>query len=1321
MEVLGKITDSLPLNSPSGSWRKAKNIVLTKNRQSIANEDGFQLCSIVNGNLIGKITLPEGAVIFSVDGIYSEIGLFINDTYIPKLRTVTLGFDINFPIEGVYQYNYNQELIIGWTDFNKTIKILNLTNLPFALTPALELVNPSQITLAELNPLFSMPKFDLVQENNGGGVLPEGSIYLALAYYINDNDLTNISILSNPIPVFKSSTRDYTNAPRVYKVSYPDFDHPSHPSHRFPTYYNPQAGVSYNGSDVYSTGNNEYPANSYLDSNYINTFNPSMVAENVNYDSGTSDYGSSTLPKSFNIRISNLDTNYSKFILYTIVKTKDGTTAYKYSDFTIGSSTFDFLLSSVGIEQVVLDDILIPKSTDVLTCKTMTSFEKRLYLGNIKSRPILDFQKYANNIKVNWIDNNLTNDVANGNIDDHYYNSALLCFDSRTFTPFEVYGFNIHFVYKDGTVTEGYHIPGREANSGDKDVFSTISDASDCELEIADSNTKRFHLRDTSTRVGNFQLGYWENKDELYPNLPTSEIWDSTGQIGTLSGTNVRHHRMPTHRTLYNSTTIGAVMNKTILLKFSNIYIPTDIANQVQGFFISYNKRTIENSLILGESLTLNKNSLTDEIASYQRNDDDLRFYDYDLIRKKPAISPTYIKIVSNQTFALSMEDRLDSTTTSYALLPEDKDSCLKILLNHYADIDNYSIPDLTTDIGYGNNQPGNATCTECIMIKISKVNNTSIQYTGLRNYAVNFPLTCQLVQNLYNVYGPYGEQSTVRLSEMIPINGSNTYDTSNISNGDTYLTRQLFLEVGGFRFNNPYKTENKQGLYTWLRVSTVYSKTNYGFICCPTPALDYSSAYNYPYQFIKSIATIDTPYLIEEKVQQTLGGTPQSPIQKYMVQVINYNEALNSINDIIDDGTFNPIKKDVRINPFIIRKSIIQQSESLVIGWRSFLANDYYEMNRDKGEIWKLSSYQRMLLIHQKFSLYYAPIKDIMTAPSSGNTTEIYLGTGDIFDRPPFEAITTDEGVCGCQSQFATFVCEYGYFSIDLQKGQVFLFNGKLNRLSDKGLMNELREVIQTAPTDVDNPYLNKGFSAGYDYQNKRILFTLNNKNDDGKITYFTYSYSCEYEFWVSLHDYNPCAYIFNRKGLYSLSTLNNGIYKNNVPGIKGIYYTSDIYPFEIDILYNTKVNGKQVISNSTIDKTLYCLFWQTLVQDLQGNTYFKDTITSVCVYTNSQSTGIINVKEKNPIWFNGNGRELDEGWYYNDLRDVVKDRNIFIHDNRGNINLNNISTSLPWFKKSKIISKFMIVKLSYDNVSQRDIYLSNIQFLDRIISDRI
>ena len=187
----GLFRDGTRVKTPPSMWEFARNILLGKGFQSISNEYGFELEAIIPGILIGIISANEETVIYSVDGGFSCIGIIKSDNptvYIPKIRSVYFGFKVNRPIEGVFYYNHNKELIVVWCDGvfldSNTPKLLNLTDMDLLLTPLLELVNPTDIDNVNL---FNSTQEGLCKITYGVNIaLPLDIVYVTWTYIQND-------------------------------------------------------------------------------------------------------------------------------------------------------------------------------------------------------------------------------------------------------------------------------------------------------------------------------------------------------------------------------------------------------------------------------------------------------------------------------------------------------------------------------------------------------------------------------------------------------------------------------------------------------------------------------------------------------------------------------------------------------------------------------------------------------------------------------------------------------------------------------------------------------------------------------------------------------------------------------------------------------------------------------------------------------------------------------------------------------------------------------------------------------------------------------
>jgi hypothetical protein len=156
-EFKGMSRDTQRVKTPTGMWEFARNILLRKGFNSISNEYGNEKYKELPGIEIGRIPANEKTVIFTTDGVYSYI--IVQDTvnvdstnYEPTniiIKSKYLGFKKHRPIEGIFMYNFNKELIIVFCDGNQedsnTPKLINLDKLNVELNSELELINPDDI------------------------------------------------------------------------------------------------------------------------------------------------------------------------------------------------------------------------------------------------------------------------------------------------------------------------------------------------------------------------------------------------------------------------------------------------------------------------------------------------------------------------------------------------------------------------------------------------------------------------------------------------------------------------------------------------------------------------------------------------------------------------------------------------------------------------------------------------------------------------------------------------------------------------------------------------------------------------------------------------------------------------------------------------------------------------------------------------------------------------------------------------------------------------------------------------------------------------
>ena len=209
----------------------------------------------------------------------------------------------------------------------------------------------------------------------------------------------------------------------------------------------------------------------------------------------------------------------------------------------------------------------------------------------------------------------------------------------------------------------------------------------------------------------------------------------------------------------------------------------------------------------------------------------------------------------------------------------------------------------------------------------------------------------------------------------------------------------------------------------------------------------------------------------------------------------MKYNKNYSTTNDIKPAFPL-PVKGRQTDFPTRTHRSAKNDTTSLIDNYRIFLANQFKDLPKNRGDLWKLSSFNNLLYFHMEESLYAAKGKQSM---SMKDGSEAFVGSGDIFQQDPDEVIQAEGGFGGTQSQYAALTTRYGYFFVDQLSRKVFLMKDKLSEISGLGMEGWFRDNMETVLADydfptscgVDNPIVGFGFHSIYDPKYKRIILT--------------------------------------------------------------------------------------------------------------------------------------------------------------------------------------------------------------------------------------
>lgn len=337
------------------------------------------------------------------------------------------------------------------------------------------------------------------------------------------------------------------------------------------------------------------------------------------------------------VKITEIDQTFDEFELVILAQINGETIArrvgyYSTNQGTIYIDTLSNEMPTVPINQIVVRTEPIEKSDSMYQVNNYA-----LRIGAY-SKFKFNYQIQANNIISKW--------VAVEYPADYYRKGG----NNTGYMRDEQYAFFIRWIYNTGEKSESYHIPGRAAEPGDKDLvigsdaFETLNGISVLNWQV--QNTGRIEDRTQSTLpdggriIATGKMGYWESTEKYPDDKPN--IW------GTLCGQPIRHHKFPdetcdtsgVNRVLDTFTQGG---NNIVILgvKFENITHPLDNYGRpitsIVGYEILRGSRQ-GNKTIIGKGMFNNMRSYTlPEDVGTERL---FQNYPFNDLREDPYLTP---------------------------------------------------------------------------------------------------------------------------------------------------------------------------------------------------------------------------------------------------------------------------------------------------------------------------------------------------------------------------------------------------------------------------------------------------------------------------------------------------------------------------------------------------------------------------------------------------------------------------------------------------------------------------------------------------------
>ena len=660
-------------------------------------------------------------------------------------------------------------------------------------------------------------------------------------------------------------------------------------------------------------------------------------------------------------------------------------------------------------------------------------------------------------------------------------------------------------------ISSGYNLPGIFYVPPIIDDYVTngltagdISPAG--EIYSINSDSKVFHAFDCGE--GNLlapplKLGFWENADETYDNTTDWDVKDSSGSnTASFKNQKIRHHKMPGPENIQQSAEIYQTAN--LGLKISNIILPAELENEIDKIKIYYAKRTNLNRSVLGQSLIIHdfyltydgQDRLEEGVFSLSFNNS-MEFYsDYspsvsrfmyrqlNRFRMSPfdisssnldVSSATHFKAFKNVSTQLdywgSVGTSAWNNNASPGNDPRAADARFYCFEESVADQKKSSYirrftnaklteslpiynPDSTWTTGSGHHPPNaglldftydtthylGETC-----VSIETANNIEANcYSG--NQQLNFTLPsedpydssilkgniCSLKPNMYPSY---------YTQELVDTGYIETLDASAFSTGfdpsSHFYGGDTFQSLDSYRSASDLVYAYNQGYFT---PSTIY--TSMQFITLYSAYLETVSNVNYKHQ---GTGTYDIYYPKSDYI--SVLRVPLLP--NGFANYYGYNRDYTSVNDLRAPIIHSFLSTKIDSFPTRIARSAVDNPESVQDNLRIFLPNEYTDVEKSKGEINNITNFGNALVIQHSHTLKRTATKDRMKTDSS----EAYLGAGDIFDYPAKDVILTDTGYAGLKHQFSSITNQYGVFYVDVNSASIILYGEKVSAISDNGI----------------------------------------------------------------------------------------------------------------------------------------------------------------------------------------------------------------------------------------------------------------------------
>jgi hypothetical protein len=295
----------------------------------------------------------------------------------------------------------------------------------------------------------------------------------------------------------------------------------------------------------------------------------------------------------------------------------------------------------------------------------------------------------------------------------------------------------------------------------------------------------------------------------------------------------------------------------------------------------------------------------------------------------------------------------------------------------------------------------------------------------------------------------------------------------------------------------------------------------------------------------------------------------------------------------------------------------------AVVDAWSIFKPAAYLDVESKYGPINNLVIFQNKLLYFQDKAFGQLQVNEQKLINSAGSNADLVLGSSGILER--YDYISTQTGT---KHQFSMSVSDYSLIWFDTLARKIYKLGDGLKAVTDlSGYHAFVYENTKGEIQNNDNPYLNKGVHATYDYRFNEFYMTFLSEDKQ-----FTLVYNDMVDGFVGEYTHYPVVYINDKSNIFSVpySTLASNIYIHNY-GDYGVFY-GNTNAAKISFIINPEQGLEKVFTNMEVTAESF----KTVLGYDQPD--FNDFFDTMRVYDNYQNTDFISTsliaKKHKTIW---------------------------------------------------------------------------------------